>query len=40
VKPTGSEDGWIAFIYSNLDGGTFSKPVLEDWLKRHVSPSR
>lgn len=40
VTPTGREDEWIEFIYSNLEGGTFRKPVLEDWLSRHVSPSR
>lgn len=37
VIPTGTEEEWIAFIYSNLEGGTFRKQVLEDWLNRHTS---
>ena len=37
VTPTCSEEEWIEFIYSNLEGGTFRKPVLEDWLKRHTT---
>jgi death-on-curing protein len=37
VTPTGSEEEWIAFIYSNLEGGTLRKPVPEDWLKRHTT---
>jgi death-on-curing protein len=28
----------IAFIYEHLEGGTFRKPVLEDWLNRHTKP--
>ncbi|HVY52430.1 MAG TPA: type II toxin-antitoxin system death-on-curing family toxin [Devosia sp.] len=39
-RPEGAEEEWIEFIYSNLEGGTFRKPILEDWLKRHCSPSR
>lgn len=26
----------IGFIYANLEGGTFRKDVLHDWLRRHV----
>ena len=33
-----SNDEIIAFIYEHLEGGTFRKPVLEDWLKRHAKP--
>lgn len=28
----------IEFIYSNLEGGTFRKPVIEEWLRAHVVP--
>ena len=38
TTPTGSEEEWIAFIYSNLEAGTFRKPVLQDWLNAHVEP--
>jgi death-on-curing protein len=38
VDPTGSEDEWITFIYANMEGGTFRKQVLEDWLNRHTEP--
>lgn len=31
-------DAVIAFIYHHLEGGTFRKPVLEDWLREHVVP--
>lgn len=27
-----------AFIYSSLEGGTFNKAVLEDWLNSHTRP--
>jgi len=27
----------IAFIYRHLEAGTFRKPVLEQWLREHVS---
>ncbi|MGV8954566.1 MAG: type II toxin-antitoxin system death-on-curing family toxin [Cypionkella sp.] len=41
--PTGEQDDWITFIYSNLEAGTFKKDVLESWLHGHtealVSPS-
>jgi len=40
VTPTGSEEEWIEFIYANLEGVTFRKPVLEDWLNRHAEPTR
>jgi death-on-curing protein len=36
--PTGTEDEWIDFIYGNLEGGTFRKQVLEDWLRSHTRP--
>ncbi len=39
LEPVGSEDDWIAFIYSNLEAGTFRKDVLESWLRSHASPS-
>lgn len=38
VDPTGTEEEWITFIYANMEGGTFRKPVLEDWLGRHTEP--
>ena len=38
VTPTGTEEEWIEFIYSNLEAGTFRKPKLEDWLNAHVEP--
>jgi death on curing protein len=28
----------IDFIVGNLDGGTFRKDVLQEWLERHVKP--
>lgn len=30
-------DEVIAFIYRHLEAGTFRKPVLEEWLREHVS---
>ena len=30
------QDEVIVFIYHHLEGGTFRKPVLEEWLRRHV----
>lgn len=38
IMPTGAEDDWIAFIYSNLEAGTFCKDVLEAWLRGHTAP--
>jgi len=38
IMPTGAEDDWIAFIYSNLEAGTFRKDVLEAWLRGHTTP--
>ena len=29
----------IAFIYRHLEAGTFRKPVLEEWLRQHVTTS-
>ncbi|MCO5156064.1 MAG: type II toxin-antitoxin system death-on-curing family toxin [Aquamicrobium sp.] len=26
----------VAFIYRHLEAGTFRKPVLDEWLRRHV----
>jgi death-on-curing protein len=40
VTPTGTEEEWIAFIYSNMESGTFRKPVLQDWLNKHTEPSK
>jgi death-on-curing protein len=31
-------DEIIAFIYEHLEGGTFRKQVLEDWLNKHTGP--
>ena len=36
VRPTGAEDEWIAFIYSNLEAGTFRKDVLDAWINAHT----
>lgn len=38
VDPTGTEEEWITFIYANMEAGTFSKQVLEDWLGRRTEP--
>lgn len=38
TEPTGTEEEWIEFIYSNLEAGTFRKAVLEAWLHRHTGP--
>lgn len=38
VKPIGTEEEWIEFIYSHLEAGTFRKDELEDWLNRHTEP--
>lgn len=38
IMPTGAEDDWIVFIYSNLEAGTFRKDVLEAWLRGHTAP--
>ncbi|MHA6692146.1 type II toxin-antitoxin system death-on-curing family toxin [Devosia sp. A449] len=38
VTPIGEEDDWIAFIYGNLEAGTFRKDVLEQWLHEHTEP--
>ena len=38
VDPTGTEEEWIDFIYSNLEAGTFRKEVLEAWLHAHTAP--
>lgn len=38
VEPTGEEDDWIGFIYSNLEAGTFRKDVIEAWLHQHTEP--
>jgi death-on-curing protein len=32
----GDQDELITFIYQHLEAGTFRKPVLEDWLRRHA----
>lgn len=39
VTPTGTEEDWIQFIYAHLEGGTFRKPALEDWLHAHTEPN-
>ena len=38
VLPEGDEEDWIRFIYSNIEGGTFRKDVLNKWLREHTSP--
>lgn len=38
VNPTGTEEEWIDFIYSNIEAGTFRKDRLEEWLNRHTEP--
>ena len=38
VSPTGPENDWITFIYTNIEAGTFRKDVLEDWLNSHTEP--
>ncbi|MEO8684142.1 MAG: type II toxin-antitoxin system death-on-curing family toxin [Devosia sp.] len=38
LQPQGSEDEWIAFIYSNLEGGTFRKDVVDAWLRERTVP--
>jgi len=40
VTAIGAEDEWIKFIYENLEAGTFRKPVIENWLSRHIAPAR
>jgi death-on-curing protein len=32
-------DDVIDFIYRHLEAGTFRKPVLDEWLRRHVTTS-
>ncbi|QQR41032.1 type II toxin-antitoxin system death-on-curing family toxin [Devosia rhizoryzae] len=39
TEPTGTEDEWIEFIYSNLEAGTFRKEVIETWLHMHTTPA-
>lgn len=38
VRPNGSEDEWIEFIYANIEAGTFRKDVLETWLNGRIEP--
>jgi len=33
-----TQDNVIAFIYSNLEAGTFNKDVLDAWLRKRVTP--
>ncbi|MEP7241355.1 MAG: type II toxin-antitoxin system death-on-curing family toxin [Devosia sp.] len=35
---TASQDEAIAFIYSNLEAGTFRKDVLDAWLRANTEP--
>ena len=39
VTPTGTEEEWLDFILSNLEGGTFRKEVLDKWLGTHTAPA-
>jgi death-on-curing protein len=36
VRPTGSEEEWIRFIYAHLEGGAFRKEALQTWLNGHT----
>ena len=38
IEPTGAEEDWIDFIYTNLETGTFRKDVIERWLHSHIEP--
>lgn len=38
LQPLGSEEDWVAFIYSNLEAGTFRKDVIDAWLRGHTAP--
>lgn len=38
LQPLGTEEDWIAFIYSNLEAGTFRKDVIDAWLRGHTAP--
>lgn len=38
IRPIGTEEEWISFIYSNIEAGTFRKDKLQDWLSRHSEP--
>lgn len=38
VQVTESEDETISFIYTNLEGGTFNKDVLDVWLRANTAP--
>jgi len=38
IEPTGAEEDWIDFIYTNLEAGTFRKDVIERWLHSHIEP--
>jgi death-on-curing protein len=40
IEPTGAEEDWIDFIYTNLEAGTFRKDVIERWLHSHIEPGR
>ena len=39
VTPTGTEEEWLDFILSNLEGATFRKEVLEKWLGTLTAPA-
>ena len=38
LQPLGTEEEWIAFIYSNLEAGTFRKDVIDAWLRQRTDP--
>ena len=38
LQPLGTEDEWIAFIYSNLEAATFRKDVIDAWLRSRTVP--
>lgn len=38
LRPAGTQEEWIGFIYSNLEAGTFQKDVLTAWITGHSEP--
>ena len=38
LQPLGTEEEWIAFIYSNLEAGTLRKDVIDAWLRSRTVP--
>lgn len=38
LQVVAGQDDTITFIYSNLEGGTFNKDVLDAWLRDNTAP--